>query len=91
VLSLEVSVLQHASWMCICSTGVWHPVLPLDLSVTKQSVLPLVLDVSVHAFAVPGGVWLTPACVAPGPVHEGPVILTKFHNFDARHKILEGQ
>jgi hypothetical protein len=45
-----------------------QPVLPLDLSATKQSVPPLSLDVSVHTFAVPGAVWLTATCAAPGSV-----------------------
>ncbi len=37
-------------------------------SIIKQSVLPLGLEVSVHSFAVPEGVWPTAACAAPAHV-----------------------
>jgi hypothetical protein len=43
-----------------------QPVLPLDVSGLPQPVLPLGSDMSVHAFAVPGGVCPKAACAAPG-------------------------
>jgi hypothetical protein len=58
---LDVSVLYTgdcATWKSLFYRRLWY----LDVSLIKQTVLPLGLDVSVHAFAVPGGVWPTATC-----------------------------